>query len=69
MQRLSQQMYEQSVKDFDSDFRKYIGANFKRFLDDPFLIFTRSEDQLTQFHYLRTLPKHAHAIYCNFSRL
>ena len=42
MQRLSQQMYEQSEKDFDLDFRKYIEANFKRFLDDCFLIFTRS---------------------------
>ena len=37
---LEEKMYEQSEKDFDSDFRKYIKTNFKRFLDDCFLIFT-----------------------------
>ena len=37
---LEEKMYEESEKDFDSDFRKYIETNFKRFLDDCFLIFT-----------------------------
>ena len=41
---LEEKMYEQSEKDFDSDFRKYIEANFKRFLEDCILIFTRSEE-------------------------
>ena len=35
---LEEKMYEQSEEYFDSDFRKYIETNFKRFLDDCFLI-------------------------------
>ena len=46
---LEEKMYELSEKDFDSDFRKYIETNFKRFLDDCFLIFTRKEEQLIKF--------------------
>ena len=34
---LEEKKYEQSEKEFESDFRKYIEANFKRFLDDCFL--------------------------------
>ena len=49
---IEEKMYEQSKKDFDSDFRKYIEANFKRFLDDCFLIFTRTEEQLKKFYNL-----------------
>ena len=41
---IEEKSYEQSEKDFVSDFRKYIEANFKRFLDDCILIFTRSEE-------------------------
>ena len=41
---IEEKSYEQSEKDFDSDFRKYIEANFKRFLDGCILIFTRSEE-------------------------
>ena len=37
---IEEKMYEQSEKDFDSDFRKYIETHFKRFLDDCFLTFT-----------------------------
>ena len=49
---LEGKMYEQSEKEFDSDFRGYLEANFKRFLDDCFLIFTRTEEQLMKFHNL-----------------
>ena len=49
---LEEKMYEQSEKEFDSDFRTYLEANFKRFLDDCFLIFTRSEDQPKKFYNL-----------------
>ena len=45
-------MYRKSEEEFGSDFRQYLEANYKRFLDDCFLIFTRSEDQLTKFHNL-----------------
>ena len=44
-----QKMYEESENDFDSDFTKYIETNFKRFLDDCFLIFTRTKEQLMKF--------------------
>ena len=46
---LEQKMYEQAEKEFDSDFRKYIETNYKRFLDDCVLIFTRTEKQLIKF--------------------
>ena len=47
---LEEKMYEQSEKEFYSDFRTYLVANFKRFLDDCYLIFTRSEDQPKKFY-------------------
>ena len=49
---LEEKVYEQSAKEFDSDFRGYLEANFKRFLDDCFLIFTRTEEQLMKFYNL-----------------
>ena len=49
---LEEKMYTESEEEFGSDFRQYLEANYKRFLDDCFLIFTRSEDQLTKFHNL-----------------
>ena len=49
---LEEKMYRKSEEKFGSDFRHYLEANYKRFLDDCFLIFTRSEDQLTKFHNL-----------------
>ena len=45
-------MYEKSEAEFDIDFRKYIEENFKRYLDDCFLIFTKTEEQLQKFHNL-----------------
>ena len=49
---LEEKMYTKSDEEFGSDFRQYLEANYKRFLDDCFLIFTRSEDQLKKFHNL-----------------
>ena len=49
---VEEKMYKQCEKEFDSYFRKYLEANFKRFLDDCFLIFTRTEEQLIIFYYL-----------------
>ena len=46
---LEEKMYEQSEKEFNSDFRIYIKTDFKRFLDDCFLIFIRTEQQLMKF--------------------
>ena len=47
-----EKMYDQSEKEFDSDFRKYIETNLKRFLDDCIFIFTRTEEQQMKFLYL-----------------
>ena len=49
---LEEKMYTKSEEEFGSDFRQYLEANYKSFLDDCFLIFRRSEDQLTKFHNL-----------------
>ena len=43
-------MYNQSETEFDSDFRAYLESNFKRYLDDCFMIFTRTEQELEKFH-------------------
>ena len=45
-------MYEKSEAEFDLDFRRYREENFKRYLDDCFLIFTKTEEQLQKFHNL-----------------
>ena len=47
-----EKLYELSEKEFDSDFRSYLEEHFKRFLDDCFLIFDKSEEQLRKFHSL-----------------
>ena len=44
--------YEKSEAEFDLDFRRYIEENFKRYLDDCLLIFTKTEEQLQKFHNL-----------------
>ena len=49
---LEETMYEKAAQEFDSNFRTYLETNFKRFLDDCFLIFTRAEEELTRFHTL-----------------
>ena len=49
---LEENLYKQAEKEFDTNFRKYLEANFKRLLDDCFIIFTRPEEMLNKFHYL-----------------
>ena len=49
---LEEKLYKQAEKEFDTNFRKYLEANFKRFLDDCFIIFTRSEEELNKCHNL-----------------
>ena len=53
---LAETMFNQSETEFDSDFRAYLESNFKRYLDDCFMIFTRTEEELEKFHkFLNTL--------------
>ena len=47
---LEETMYNQSETAFDSDFRAYLESNFKRYLYDCFMIFTRTEQELEKFH-------------------
>ena len=49
---LEAKLYELSELDFGTDFRSYLEEHFKRFLDDCFLIFTKSEEHLNRFHCL-----------------
>ena len=35
---------------FDLDFKTYIEENFKRFFDDCFILFTKSDEDLTKLH-------------------
>lgn len=49
---LEEKMYEQSENDFGSEFRSYLETSFKRFLDDCFLIFKQSEEDLKKLHNL-----------------
>ena len=43
---LEEKMYKQSEKDFDSMFRTYLETNFRRYLDDCFIIFIKSAEEL-----------------------
>ncbi|MEW8548131.1 MAG: hypothetical protein AB2693_31900 [Candidatus Thiodiazotropha sp.] len=47
---LEEKLYVQLKKEFDFEFKQYIQGNFKRFLDDCFILFTRSEDDLETFY-------------------
>ena len=47
---LEEKMYTRLEQEFDLDFKHYIQENFKRFLDDCFILFTRSKHNLEQFH-------------------
>ena len=49
---LEEKMYEKSEEDFNQTFRSYLETNFKRFLDDCFLIFNQQEKDLDNFHLL-----------------
>ena len=45
-------MYEKSEAESDLDFRRYIEENFNSYLNDCFLIFTKTEEQLQKFNNL-----------------
>ena len=47
---LEEKTYQGTEKAFDSDFRLYLETNFKRFLDNCFLIFKQSEEDLKKFY-------------------
>ncbi|XP_062610424.1 uncharacterized protein LOC134272191 [Saccostrea cucullata] len=49
---LEDQLYGKIPELFDVDFANYIKNNWKRYLDDCFIFWTRSEEDLTQFHSL-----------------
>ena len=49
---LEEKMYEKSEAEFNQTFRLYLETNFKRFLDDCFLIFKQQEKDLDNFHQL-----------------
>ena len=46
---LEEKLYTRLEQEFDLDFKHYIQENFKRFLDDCFILFTRSKHNLEQF--------------------
>ena len=47
---LEEKLYANLKKEFDCHFKQYIIDNFKRFLDDCFILFTRSDDDLKKLH-------------------
>lgn len=49
---LEEILYKESEKEFGSNFRTYLETNFKRYLDDCFIIFTKTEQELKLFHNL-----------------
>ena len=49
---LEQQMYDKIAEIFDEDFRDYIINNWKRYLDDCVIFWSRSKDDLKKFHEL-----------------
>ena len=49
---LEEKMYKKSETEFSQNFRLYLEENFKRFLDDCFLIFNQPEKDLEKFHHL-----------------
>ena len=49
---LEEKLYTRLEQEFDLDFKHYIQENFKRFLHDCFILFTRSKHNLEQFHHI-----------------
>ena len=43
---LEEKLYVQPENEFDSEFRQYKEDNFERFLDDCFILFLRSNEDL-----------------------
>ena len=47
---LEEKLYNKLEQEFDLDFKQYVQENFKRFLDDCFILFTRSKYDLEKLH-------------------
>ena len=47
---LEEKLYANLEKEFDCQFKQYIIDNFKRFLDDCFILFTHSDEDLKKLH-------------------
>ena len=45
-------MYTVIETDYDAEFQQYLKAYWKRFLDDCFIPWTKSEEELKTFHYI-----------------
>ena len=53
---LEEQLYIRLEKDFNHQFSQYVEENFKRFLDDCFILFTKSDNELEKlYQYLNDL--------------
>ena len=53
---LEEQLYLRLERDFNHQFSQYIEENFKRFLDDCFILFTKSDNELEKlYQYLNNL--------------
>ena len=46
---LEEKLYANLEKEFGCQFKQYIIDNFKRFLDDCFILFTHSDDDLKSY--------------------
>lgn len=49
---LENTLFERTSEVFDAELRTYIGSNWKRYLDDCFIFWTKGEDDLEKFHSL-----------------
>ena len=47
---LEEKMYQTLPEIFDQNFTTYIKENWKRYLDDCFIFWTKTEDDLRRFH-------------------
>ena len=53
---LEEQLYLRLERDFNHQFSQYIEENFKRFIDDCFILFTKSDNELEKlYQYLNNL--------------
>ena len=49
---LEEKLYTILETDYDAEFQQYLKAYWKRFLDDCFIPWTKSEEELKTFHYI-----------------
>ena len=49
---LEEKLYTVIETDYDAEFQQYLKAYWKRFLDDCFIPWTKSEEELKSFHYI-----------------